>query len=564
MNDISDQERKCGLYTRVSTLNQAEEGESLDEQEEKLRAYCSYKGWKAVAIYREEGFSGKDLIRPAFQRMMTDMQRGKINTVIVKKIDRLSRSIIDFENVYKTFTEKNVDLISLQENFDTSTAIGRSVIRIVLIFAQLEREQTSERTIDVMAYRAKQGLFNGGYPRLGYNIDYENKCLVPNESEIPAVELIFETYLKLGSLTETAAELNAKGYRMKSWTTRDGTKRGNLKFQKSSVSRILNDPVYIGKVKHKNNLYDGKQKAIISEDLFSSVQTMLDGNNVTKTNYRQGNNIFFLKGLLYCGTCHSAMTSSFAISKGHKYFYYRCTVDNDRSKKACRIGSVQARQLENLVVEELKFLAKDPRIIEGVVKNATTEQRIKAKELTAKKKTLQDKLVQIDKRAQNLVGVLEDEGKKSSRSGYILQELDKLNIQAEQLKSEITSVEYEANDLENKIVSADIILENFKVFKDVYDNLTDDEKYDLLHLLIRKIVYYEDAEPDKDGKKRGKIKMDLWELPPINPLKLTSANGFAESSVWLPFVNEVRTFLSTPSENYLMLSMLNDISFLNA
>ena len=257
MTEILDKDRMSGLYVRVSTSNQADEGESLDEQVQKLKGYCSYKGWKNCTVYREEGFSGKDLKRPAFQRMMSDIQRGKINTVIVKKIDRLSRSIIDFENIYKHFDQKGVDLISIQENFDTSTAIGRSVIRVVLVFAQLEREQTSERTIDVMAFRAKQGLFNGGYPRLGYDIDSEKKCLVPCKSEIPVVKEIYETYLKNGSLTETAAKINAKGHRMKSWTTRSDRKSGGHKFQKSNVSRMLEDPVHIGVVECKTGIYKG-------------------------------------------------------------------------------------------------------------------------------------------------------------------------------------------------------------------------------------------------------------------------------------------------------------------
>ncbi len=534
MPEILDKDRKCALYVRVSTSNQAEEGESLDEQVQKLRGYCSYKTWKDTTVYREEGFSGKDLKRPAFQRMMTDIQKGKVNTVIVKKIDRLSRSIIDFENIYKHFDQKGVDLISIQENFDTSTAIGRSVIRVVLVFAQLEREQTSERTIDVMAYRAKQGLFNGGYPRLGYDIDYEKKCLIPSRPEIPVVKDIFETYLTTGSLTETAARLNAKGHRMKSWTTRTGRKRGGEKFQKSNVSRILKDPAYIGKVKYKTSVYNGQHGAIINEDLFSSVQAILEENNITKTGYRANNNMFYLKGLLFCGCCHSAMTPSFALSKGKKYFYYRCTADNDRSKPSCRIGSINAKYVESLVVDELKFLGKDPRIIEGVVESATKDQRAKAKDLNAKKKLLQDKLVLIDRKAKNLLGVLGEEGKQSKRAGYILKEIDDLDLQATQLRLEIEAVELEANDLENRIVSADVIRDNLKVFKNVYDNLTPDEKYDLLHLLVKRIVYFEEAASGKDGEKKGKIKMDLWELPPINPSKKDSASGFAESTNWLP------------------------------
>ena len=537
MPDIDDNNRKCGLYVRVSTINQAEDGESLDEQSLTLKNYCSYRKWSDFQIYREEGFSGKDLKRPAFQQMMADIHKGKINTVIVKKIDRLSRSIIDFENLYKNFQELGVDLISTQENFDTSTAIGRSVIRIVLIFAQLEREQTSERTIDVMAHRAKQGLFNGGYPRLGFDIDYENKCLIPNENEIPVAKEIFSTYLRLGSLSETAIEMNNRGYRLKTWTTSAGRNRGGQKFQKNSISRILNDPVYIGKVRYKNNIYEGQHQAIVSVELFEAVQSILKANNISKTGYRQNENTFFLKGLIRCGCCKSAMAPSFAYSKGTKYFYYRCTVDNDRSQKVCRIGSVHARKVENLVVEELKFISSKPMIIEGVVENATKGQREKVKGLLVKKKNLQDNLAQIDKKARNLLEVLGESGSKSSRSDYIVKELDDLSIQSKQLKSEIESIEFEANHLDNKIVSVETILENFKIFRSIYDHLTPDEKYDLLHLLVKKVVYFEEEGKDKDGKKVGKIKMDLWELPTIDPSKLSSADVFAERSAWLPFAD---------------------------
>lgn len=534
MAEIADNDRKCALYVRVSTINQAEDGESLDEQVQTLKSYCAYRKWQDCTVYREEGFSGKDLKRPAFQQMVGDIRKGKINTVIVKKIDRLSRSIIDFENVYKSFQDQGVDLISTQENFDTSTAIGRSVIRIVLIFAQLEREQTSERTIDVMAHRAKQGMFNGGYPRLGYDIDYENKCLVPNEDEIPIAKEVFTTYLKLGSLSETAKSLNERGYRVKTWTTQAGRTRGGDKFQKNNVSRMLNDPVYIGKVRYKSGIYDGQQPAIISEDLFEAVQTILQANNISKTGYRQNENTFYLKGLVRCGSCRSSMSPSFSYSKGKKYYYYRCMVNNDHSKDQCRIGSVHARKLEDLVVNELKFLAGDPRIIDGVVENASKEQREKVKALAAKKKVLTDRLTQVDKKAKNLLEVLGEGGALNNRSGYITKELDGLEIQAKQMRKEIEAIEFESNDLENKILSADMIRENFKIFKEVYDHLTHDEKYDLLHLLVKKVVYFEEEGKDKDGKKVGKIKMDLWELPPIDPSILSSAKDFAERHVWLP------------------------------
>ena len=526
--------RKCALYVRVSTTNQAEDGESLDEQEERLINFCKFKGWNDYRIYREEGYSGKDTKRPAFLQMMSDIYRGDINTVIVKKIDRLSRSIIDFENIYKVFEAKEVDLISLQENFDTSTALGRGVIRIVLVFAQLEREQTAERTIDIMTYRAKQGLFNGGYPRLGYDIDYENKKLVPNESEIPIVKDAFTIYLKCGSLSETAKILNSKGYRMKSWTSKSGRRFIGKKFTKNNLSRLLNDPIYIGKIRYKGNIYDGQHPAIIDEETFDMVQSILRANSVTKTGYRQDDNKFLLKGLVFCGSCHSAMAPSFSISKGKKYFYYRCTTNNDRSKKKCRIGYVSAPQLEKLVVEELKFLSKDPRIIEGIVENATKTQKEELAELLQKKKMLSDNLSQIDRKARNLVDILSESDTINEQSGYIVDRLKELEDQSAQIRKELESLEFEINERRNKIISADVIRKSLKDFSNIYNNLTQDEKYDFLHLLIKKIRYYENKDQVPKNKKSGTIKMDLWELPPIDPKYLNSAKSFAESPDWLP------------------------------
>ena len=534
MQDINDRDRKSALYVRVSTSNQADEGESLDEQTNTLKNFCIYRKWDNYTVYREEGYSGKNFNRPAFQQMLIDINKGNINTVIVKKVDRLSRSIIDFENLYKTFETKNVDLISLQENFDTSSAMGRCVLRIILSFAQLEREQTSERTIDVMAYRAKQGLFNGGYPRLGYDIDYENKCLIINESEVPIVNEIFKTYLLLGSLSETAITFNNKGYRMKSWMTKSGVSRGGEKFQKNNISRILNDHIYIGKVRYKNQIYDGQHQAIINEGLFEDAQAMLHANLRTKTGYRQSENTYYLKGLVRCGVCNSAMTPSFTVSKGNKYFYYRCINDNDSSKNPCRVGSVNARRLEELVINELNYLTENPLIIDGVVENATTDKKERLKELNAKRKSLNDKMFQIDIKAKNLVDALGNKTDRNPGSSFILKVLIDLELQNKQLKNELGMVELEANEIETRVISAEIIRDNFRIFKEIYNHLTNDEKYDLLHLLIKKIAYYEEQSQTNEKEKRGKIDIEFWELPQIDTSKISIESSFVESMNWLP------------------------------
>ncbi len=503
--------------------------------------YAEYTGYDLAEMHPSSLFADQLYNRWATAKVpgwhiIDRCAAGIINTVIAKKADRLSRNLLDFETLLKAFEAKGVDLISVQESFDTSTATGRGFMRMLLTFAQMEREQTSERTIDVMAYRAQQGMFNGGHLRLGYDIDADNKGLVPNESELPLVREVFATYVRLGSLSAAASDLNNRGYRLKKWTTSAGITRGGGPFQKNSVSRILNDPVYIGKVRHKENIYEGQHQAIVDEGLFATVQAMLQANTVTKTGYRQAeDNTFVLKGLVRCGSCRSGMSPTFSTSKGKKYFYYRCTVDNDKSQDPCEIGSVPARRLEEAVIKELKFLSEDTQVIERVVDKATKDQRAKAKELAAKRKTLADSLPQIDNKVRNLLEVLGEGGAKNTGGAvYIVQELTALRMQAEQLNAEIASIDDEINAIEKNTISAERIRDSFKHFRDVYDNLTTDEKYDLVHLLVKKVTYFEEKNVDNDGKKAGKIKMALWELPAIEPSDLSSTKSFAERNAWLP------------------------------
>lgn len=508
---------KYALYARVSTREQASDGDSLNEQIQRMETYCSYRGIKNWAIYREEGYSGKDTKRPEFQRMMADIERGLIQAVVVKKIDRLSRSIIDFENIYNFLESKEVTLNSLNESFDTSTAIGRAAIRVILVFAQMEREQISERTKDVMEHRALQGYFNGGYPRLGF--DLVDNRLVINDAEALIVKEIYKTYLQKGALSKTASELNAKGYRMKVWTTQKGENRGGSEFSKSNLPRILHDPVYIGKMKYKNHIREGTHPAIIEEDVFSAVQAMLNTNLVTKTGFRESGDKFLLRGLISCGACKSAMTPSFSLSKGKEYHYYRCTVDTDRSKKQCHIASVNAKNLERLVIDELKEITKHQEIIDNVVKQALKEQCHATEEWKAKKKVLRDQLSQTDKKLANLLSVIESQGKKATKLTAILEEIDALHAHSAQLKKEIENIDLQISVSEQEIFSAETIRENLSVFRDIFDHLTPDEQYDLLHLLIKKLVYYEDKDQATDGSKSGKIKMELWELPELSKKK---------------------------------------------
>ena len=540
---MEEKERLVAGYLRVSTFHQAEEGDSLDEQEKQIRKYCDFKDWNNLTFYREEGVSAKDTNRIRLQQLIRDIKGGKINTIIVKKVDRLSRSILDFEQLFKFFDQHNVDLISLQENFDTSNAIGRAVIRIILVFAQLEREQTSERTADVMEFRAQQGLWNGGTPFLGYDFNPEEEVPKIIEEEARLVAEAFQLYIEKGSASDVASILNNKGYRNKIWLNKNGEKRGGGKFTKFSIIPLLKREFYIGKIRHKDQLYDGKHLAIVDTQIFEKAQKILEKNCQVKGNIYQDKYDFILQGLLYCGHCHKSMTPSSAISKGKTYLYYRCLNDNDKSKEKCPIGHVNAKEIENLVIERLRFLAQHQDFLVEVIERSIASSKTEIEPLEIEKKAQEAQLPKIKQKISNLVDMIAD-GTNNSQS--IVERLNELETQKNQLENNIAEIGFKINAIESKMISQDVVIANLQFFSEAFSQLSTNKKKEFLRLFIKEIIFegFENGESQENGNggengnrngkiKKGKIKMGLWDIPPIDPSTLNSA-CFAESKLWLP------------------------------
>ena len=293
---------KCGLYARVSTDIQAEvKNGSLDTQIDRLQKYVELKDttpeeeWTVAAIYREEGKSGKNVDRPEFKRMVQDIERGKINAVLCTRIDRVSRSVIDFLHFHEFLKENEAIFISLNENFDTSTSMGRCFLTIILAIAELERDRTSERTKEKMLWRAEKGLRNGGQHLLGYDIDPDNKgVLKPNKAERELVFLIFRTYVKEQSFRAVARIINEKGYRTKSYVSRRDKVYSGKKFNKTQIMRMLQNEFYIGKITHKGKVYEGQHEPIIPLELWNKVQAVIETNRVSGARRRKQNLHTFL------------------------------------------------------------------------------------------------------------------------------------------------------------------------------------------------------------------------------------------------------------------------------
>lgn len=335
---------RVALYIRVSTERQANEGDSLEDQENDLKKYCDFRNFSIYNIYIERGKSGGNTNRPEYQKLIKDIKQKKINAVVVKKLDRLSRSLLDFENLMHLMNENEVEFISIKENFDTTTAMGKAMLRVALVFAQLEREQTSERISDVMGYRASQGLFNGGRRLFGYSI--VEKELVPYPKEKQIVEIIFSKFLETRSTSAVMHYLNENGFKY----------RDSKPWDDRQILKMLRQEAYIGKMTWSGKLYEGVHQPIISLTTFEKVQEILHSKAFTKTTFTSNT---LLAKKVYCGSCGSPLAPSHTVNRHKKkYFYYRCTGSKQPERK-CHNHHFSVSQLDTQVTNILLSLSEE-------------------------------------------------------------------------------------------------------------------------------------------------------------------------------------------------------------
>lgn len=283
---------KCAIYVRKSTEHGLDmEFNSLQNQEEACKAYIasqSFNGWQYYKTYSDAAISGGTMDRPALKQMLDDMAHGLVNTVVVYKVDRLSRSILDFHNMMKYFEKYNANFVSITQSFDTSNSMGKLTLNMLLSFAQFEREVASERVRDKIRASKAKGIWVGGNPRLGYDII--NKKLVVNPVEAEQVKTLFEKYIELQSVVELVRFARTQNIRNKQWTTKKGIVRGGAEFYQQTLHNLLRDEVYIGNIvcKSGGTSVPGEHDTIIDKDLFNRVQMALARNGNNKGNRYTG------------------------------------------------------------------------------------------------------------------------------------------------------------------------------------------------------------------------------------------------------------------------------------
>jgi DNA invertase Pin-like site-specific DNA recombinase len=349
---------RCAVYTRKSTDEGLDrEFNTLDAQRDACEAYVASQraeGWVLVPDrYDDGGFSGGSLDRPALKRLLADIEQGRVDVIVVYKIDRLSRSLMDFAKLVETMEAHGVTFVSVTQSFNTTTSMGRLTLNILLSFAQFEREVIGERIRDKFAASRARGMWMGGKVPLGY--DVRDRKLIPNEDEASRVRRVFELFVETQSGTETARRLQAGGV----------TSRSGRLLDKGDMYKLLNLRTYVGEVTHKGQVFPGEHPGIVSRELWDQAHAILQTSPRIRTQPRQ-HAPALLKGLIF-GTDGRALSPTHAVRRGRLYRYYvaQGVLKGDAPDDDSIVRRVSAAAIETAVMDQVRALLRQPEIVVG-------------------------------------------------------------------------------------------------------------------------------------------------------------------------------------------------------
>lgn len=359
--------QRCAIYTRKSTEEGLEQSfNSLGAQREACAAYIlsqRHEGWAELSdCYDDGGFSGGSMERPGLQQLLADVRAGRIDVIVVYKVDRLTRALSDFAKMVETFDGAGVSFVSVTQAFNTTSSMGRLTLNVLLSFAQFEREVTAERIRDKVAASKKKGMWMGGAVPFGY--DAKDKALVVNREEADAVRTIFYEYLAIGSVPKLCRRLDALGIASKRRTDRHGRVTGGRPFSTGALYHVLRNATYVGKIRHRSELHDGQHQAIIDETIWEQVQNVLDGNGGGTIAARRTPARRMLDGVLFDHLGRS-MKSSYAmrsvrsetVQHSKRYWYYASKKDGLSDRRA--VDRMPAAALEAVVIEAINQRLRD-------------------------------------------------------------------------------------------------------------------------------------------------------------------------------------------------------------
>ncbi len=481
---ISDKKKiRCAIYTRKSHeegLDQ--EFNSLDAQRQAAEAYVQsqvHEGWSSIQHrYDDGGISGGTLDRPALNQLMEDIRDGKIDCVVVYKVDRLSRSLLDFTKLIDLFDDYKVTFVSVTQQFNTTTSMGRLTLNILLSFAQFEREIIGERIRDKKLATARQGKYIGGQPKLG--LDIVDRRYVINEGEAKLVKRIFKLAVRLQSCQKIADTLNGEGMRSKVYKTKTGKTIGGNLYSGRNIYDILSDQKYVGRIVHKGVSYPGEHQAIVAKDLFEQVRNILAANR-TYTHKHQTTRFAMLRRLIYCGECGSLVMPSWTNNHGREYRYYTCSKKVKTGYKKCSLPSLPAGELEGIVVQQLRSLLRHPAVIAHTFREVCASSQNGPDAATVSRlEELRGRRHQAVQGARSLLNLQDPE------SPFVKSELKRLNAEMKSLGDSIRGLESGLSS--KRTIELSEVTQALQRLDPVWEVLYPEEQSRVLQLLVESVT----------------------------------------------------------------------------
>ena len=483
-------EVRCAIYTRKSHeegLDQ--EFNSLDAQRQSAEAYIEsqrHEGWRlSRKRYDDAAYSGGTLDRPALKTLLADIQAGHIDCVVVYKVDRLSRSLLDFAKLINLFDEHGVSFVSVTQQFNTTTSMGRLTLNILLSFAQFEREIIGERIRDKKQATASQGKYVGGGPILG--LDVVDKKYVVNREEAKLVRDIFDRFEKLRSCRKVAVALNAEGFRTKVRpTTTSGKQRGGKPWRQRSVYEVLINRRYIGQIAHKGKAYPGEHEAIVPTEQFERVQKQLSANK-TYTHMHQVKRFVSLRRMIRCGHCGGRVQPTWTRKAGREYRYYACTKKVKEGYGQCPLPNLPAGQIETAVVDQLRALLRHPDVIARTYREINTPGSPGSPGSAGPDQATLAKLDELRmRRGQTQKSIRAALNVADQDEGFLADELKRLNGELRSLDKSIRDLEAKAT--QGAPLELDRVGEALRAIDPVWDVLFPEEQRRVAQLLIEDIT----------------------------------------------------------------------------
>ncbi len=499
---------RCIAYARVSTLDQmTAKTTSIESQLRMAEGLCSFHAqdnWVITQRVQDAGFSGGDLKRPGIKELLHLIKSEQVDQVIVSHIDRLTRSICDFYDLWDTMQAHNVNLVSCYENIDTTTSIGKAFLNIILTFAQFERELTSDRLKEKFAGEAKDGMKHPGVAPFGFENDPGNRSLIPIPEEAKIVKEIYELIIELKSPAHVAKELNKRGYRTKvreQIRKKQTVRIGGVKWTADKVQRLLIKNHYRGITTDAGgNEYTARWKGIVTDKTWKQAQEALSSRDIKIHAPRANKHEMLLKGKLECGHCNQAMSpkpGGKRDNEGNPRNYYTCQHVNNYGKDSeCTVRNLPGKTFDDFIITIISEFGKHPDIIRATLEGSQKELKKSTRPLKSELKELNKRYRELSKEIKAVTDTVKKSG--ASIGKALMAEADKIAKEREEVELQQNMLQVKIQQREGFVADENMIAQALTNFSEVFGHLNFDDQTKLMDLLIERIRITA-FDPEKDS-----------------------------------------------------------------